>query len=147
MIAALLTVATHALIARAPPPRMNAITSEVFFDVSINFGPVGRISFGLYGGVVPMTADNFRALCTGEKGIGVAGKPLHYRGSTFHRVIPGFMCQGGDFTGESIYGRKFEDESFEVCVGRCRAALPLLTPRSSSPNSLTHSLAPAGPSR
>ncbi|XP_041357275.1 peptidyl-prolyl cis-trans isomerase D-like [Gigantopelta aegis] len=91
---------------------------RVFFDVSIGGEPVGRIIFTLYKDEVPKTAENFRALCTGEKGTGVSGKPLHYKGCPFHRIIKDFMIQGGDFTnqngtgGESIYGEKFEDESF-----------------------------------
>ncbi|KAL0348478.1 UNVERIFIED_CONTAM: Peptidyl-prolyl cis-trans isomerase 1 [Sesamum angustifolium] len=91
---------------------------KVFFDMTVDGQPAGRIVMELYADVVPKTAENFRALCTGEKGVGKSGKPLHFKGSTFHRVIPNFMCQGGDFTagngtgGESIYGSKFEDENF-----------------------------------
>jgi len=70
----------------------------VFFDMSIGGQPAGRIEMTLRADVVPKTAENFRCLCTGEKGTGRSGKPLHFKGSSFHRVITDFMCQGGDFT-------------------------------------------------
>merc|ERR1712176_1054958 len=91
-----------------------------YFDMSIGGTPKGRIVIELRSDVVPRTAENFRALCTGEKGKGKSGKALHFRGCAFHRIIPGFMCQGGDFTagngtgGESIYGAKFADENFRL---------------------------------
>ncbi|KAA8543298.1 hypothetical protein F0562_021207 [Nyssa sinensis] len=93
----------------------------VFLDVSVDGDPVDRIVIELFADVVPRTAENFRALCTGEKGVGIStGKPLHYKGSIFHRIIKGFMAQGGDFSkgngtgGESIYGGKFADENFKL---------------------------------
>ncbi|RHZ74111.1 hypothetical protein Glove_227g14 [Diversispora epigaea] len=93
---------------------------RTYFDIDIDDQREGRIVFELFNNVVPKTAENFRALCTGEKGATSSGVPLHYKGSIFHRVIKNFMCQGGDFTkgdgtgGESIYGEKFEDENFEL---------------------------------
>ena len=67
----------------------------VFFDMTIGGAPAGRIEMTLRADVVPRTAENFRALCTGEKGAGRSGKPLHFKGSSFHRVITDFMCQVG----------------------------------------------------
>ncbi|XP_051117079.1 peptidyl-prolyl cis-trans isomerase CYP19-3 [Andrographis paniculata] len=93
---------------------------KVFFDILIGKTKAGRVVMELFADTTPKTAENFRALCTGEKGIGASGKPLHYKGSKFHRIIPSFMCQGGDFTrgngtgGESIYGAKFDDENFNL---------------------------------
>jgi len=95
----------------------------VFFDMQVGDEPAGRIEIELFASICPRTCENFRALCTGEKGMGTLGKKLHYQGSAFHRVIPGFMCQGGDFTagngtgGESIYGEKFEDEWTNGVIG------------------------------
>eukprot|EP01104_Vermistella_antarctica_P003000 TRINITY_DN13176_c0_g1_i1.p1 TRINITY_DN13176_c0_g1~~TRINITY_DN13176_c0_g1_i1.p1 ORF type:complete len:189 (+),score=53.89 TRINITY_DN13176_c0_g1_i1:33-569(+) len=97
---------------------------RVFFNlakvVAGESKPLGKVVMELFADSTPKTAENFRALCTGEKGVGSSNKPLHYKGSVIHRVIPQFMIQGGDFTnfngtgGESIYGNKFPDENFTV---------------------------------
>lgn len=99
-------------VSRQPAP--TDVTEKAFFDITIGGKPAGRLVFGLYGNVVPRTVRNFRELCAK----GVVGDS--YKGCPFHRIMPGFMCQGGDFTnrngtgGRSIYGGAFEDESFEL---------------------------------
>jgi peptidylprolyl isomerase len=113
--ATIMTIATTTATAADNP--------KVALDVTIDGKPAGTLTLELFADVVPKTAENFRALCTGEKGMGKSGKPLSYAGSPFHRIIPGFMIQGGDFTrgngtgGESIYGEKFADENFTLKHG------------------------------
>ena len=114
-------------IAVAPNAPDLTVTHRVFFEVAIDGTSIGKVELGLYGKAVPKTVENFRALCTGEKGMGRSGKKLAYEGSSFHRIIPRFMIQGGDFTsgdgrgGESIYGAKFADESFAIPHGKAGA--------------------------
>jgi len=110
------------------PPDLT-VTEKCYMDIKIGSEDAGRVVFGLYGNVCPKTCFNFRALCTGEtkaeegvhkRTIAAGQSTLTYKGSTFHRIIPNFMIQGGDFTkmdgtgGESVYGGKFEDESFRI---------------------------------
>ena len=99
---------------------LDTVTEKVYFDITIDDEDAGRIVFGMFGDTVPKTVANFATLCDGSAGIGNSGKPLHFEGSGFHRIIPKFMAQGGDFTagngtgGESIYGNKFADENFTL---------------------------------
>jgi len=119
-LSALAAEETAATTPAPPPPRpplsivqRPPITSRVFFDLTLGGQPIGKVTIGLYGDLLPKTTENFRALATGEKGYG-------YKGSSFHRVVQNFVLQGGDFTngngtgGKSIYGGSFADESFEV---------------------------------
>lgn len=126
MLASSFRLGSRAAVRAAAPSRSltsaaAAARPTVFFDVSVDDAPIGRIEMELASDVVPETSENFRQLCTGEAGNSkVSNVPLHYKGSIFHRVIPDFMCQGGDFThfngrgGESIYGSKFRDENFKL---------------------------------
>jgi peptidylprolyl isomerase len=115
---------------------VDEVTHKVYFDISIDGQPSGRLVFGLFGKTVPRTAENFRALCTGEKGLGESGLPLHYKGTKIFRIIPLFAAHGGDWHkgdasgGESIYGRRFEDENFKIKHTRAG----LLTTANAGPN-------------
>jgi peptidylprolyl isomerase len=96
----------------------DVVHPRVFFDVSISGTFAGRIIFELFTDITPVTCENFRCLCTGERGSGVTGKPLHFKNIPFHRIIPEYVVQGGDIIfgdgrgGESIYGRSFADENY-----------------------------------
>lgn len=124
--------ALQALAMKSDPRR-----PRVFLDVEVAQKPCGRVVIELFADIVPKTAENFRLLCTGEKGLGERGKPLHYKGSTFHRVLPTCMVQGGDFTkgdgtgGESVYGITFEDECFDLS----HSAAGLVSMANRGPNS------------
>ena len=99
---------------------LSTVTNKVYFDVTIDDEDAGRIVFGLFGDVVPLTVQNFVELSDGSAGKDKRGREMTYEGSKFHRIIPGFMAQGGDFTkgngtgGESIYGKTFGDENFDL---------------------------------
>jgi len=104
-----------------PKPKLPDVTAEVFLNISIDGRFAGKIIIGLFGKVAPITVDNFIGLCKCNKGIGkLSGKPLCYKGTKIHRIMPNFMIQSGDFThgngvgGESIYGGRFKDETFEL---------------------------------
>eukprot|EP00929_Paragymnodinium_shiwhaense_P118441 TRINITY_DN90365_c0_g1_i1.p1 TRINITY_DN90365_c0_g1~~TRINITY_DN90365_c0_g1_i1.p1 ORF type:complete len:232 (-),score=88.41 TRINITY_DN90365_c0_g1_i1:22-717(-) len=108
----------------------SAADTYVYLEIEIGGVNIGRLIFKLYGNICPKTVENFRSLCTGERGIGMMTKlPLAYRGSKFHRVIPGFMCQCGDFElgdgrgGESIYGGKFADEAGGLALRHAKRGL------------------------
>jgi len=111
-------------------------TTRCFMDIEVGGVDAGRLEFNLFGAVAPLTVENFRCLCTGEKGVGSLGKPLHYKGVPFHRIVGGGFCQGGDIVngdgsgGESIYGVRMDDENFELAH-----TLPgLLSMANSGPN-------------
>lgn len=125
MAALALTLMSASAVAETPakagaPVKKDDVTHRVFFDIGIDGQPAGRVVLGLFGNTAPKTVENFRALATGEKGKSASGATLHYKGTPFHRVIPGFMLQGGDLTagngtgGESIYGSTFADEDFSL---------------------------------
>eukprot|EP01091_Cochliopodium_minus_P007313 TRINITY_DN17210_c0_g1_i1.p1 TRINITY_DN17210_c0_g1~~TRINITY_DN17210_c0_g1_i1.p1 ORF type:complete len:197 (+),score=51.38 TRINITY_DN17210_c0_g1_i1:39-593(+) len=108
IILVLLIVFAFSAFAFNDDPNKEPFGPRVYFDIEINGAASGRIVFGLFNSTVPITTENFRALCTGEK-----GEIHHYKGTTFHRIIPGFMNQGGSGR-QSIYGGSFADENFNL---------------------------------
>eukprot|EP00916_Digyalum_oweni_P008858 GHVL01014804.1.p1 GENE.GHVL01014804.1~~GHVL01014804.1.p1 ORF type:complete len:243 (+),score=49.60 GHVL01014804.1:21-749(+) len=102
----------------SPAIAAGIVNPRVYLDITISGKDVGKLVFELFMDDLPITSENFRCLCTGEAGLGYWFRPRWYKNTTFHRVIPGFMCQGGDFNvgdgkgGESIYGQRFRDEKF-----------------------------------
>ena len=120
MYASALTAALLALANLTLADTLSTVTNKVYFDVTIDDEDAGRIVFGLFGDVVPRTVKNFVELSDGSAGKDKRGREMTYEGSKFHRIIPGFMAQGGDFTkgngtgGESIYGKTFGDENFDL---------------------------------
>ena len=102
------------------PPTEHVARPVVYMDIQINDTHLGRIVYMLFADITPITCENFRVLCTGERGFSQSGTKLHFKGSSFHRVMPGFMAQGGDIvnfdgTGtESAYGGTFRDENFKI---------------------------------
>ncbi|BAT91050.1 Peptidyl-prolyl cis-trans isomerase [Vigna angularis] len=111
---------TSKLVVEEKIQQVPEITHRVFLDIDIDKQRLGRIVIGLYGQVVPKTVENFRALCTGQKGKSENGLKLHYKGTPFHRIVSGFVIQGGDIVhrdgkgSESIYGGTFPDENFKI---------------------------------
>ncbi|XP_047173080.1 peptidyl-prolyl cis-trans isomerase CYP21-1 [Vigna umbellata] len=111
---------TSKLVVEEKIEQVPEITHRVFLDIDIDKQRLGRIVIGLYGQVVPKTVENFRALCTGQKGKSENGLKLHYKGTPFHRIVSGFVIQGGDIVhrdgkgSESIYGGTFPDENFKI---------------------------------
>ena len=103
---------------------MAPVNPRVFLDIAVGDKAVGRLTIHLFNDVLPITCENFRALCTGETGLGYWMRPRWYKNSVFHRIVPGFMAQGGDFNfhnggmGESIYGQYFRDEKFAFSHSR-----------------------------
>lgn len=109
---------------------MSSSNVHVYLEVEISSVNIGRMIFKLYNDICPKTAENFRCLCNGERGTGLITKmPLHFQGAKFHRIIPGFMAQGGDFElgdgrgGESIYGGKFNDEAGGLALRHAKRGL------------------------